>query len=291
MQHLLQASAERENEQRDVPVVPANADNREGGTGASAKGEDGSMGTPNTTKTGQRYGVKGPQDNQDPHIARQAALREAAEFGMIGLLNAGGGADPNAPTAPWGREDSRGNDPMSALGNMWGDAIGEANGAGGLSMTGTGEGGGGSGEGIGLGNVGTIGHASGLGDGQGFGSSHGRLAGTHEIRTPDPRQGTTIINGHLPPEVIQRIVRQNFGRFKLCYTDGLRSNPSLQGRVAVKFVIARDGSVSTASDGGSDLPDQSVTQCVIRGFSNVSFPAPDSGIVTVVYPLTFTPGE
>jgi len=291
MQHLLQAEAEREKEQRDTPDVEDNADNKEGGTGQKAKGEEGSMGNPNTNKTGMRFGVQGPQDNQDPHIARQAALREAAEFGMIGLLNAGGGADPNAPTAPWGREDSLGNDPMSARGNMWGDAIGDSFGAGGLGLTGTGEGGGGRGEGIGLGNIGTIGHGAGTGTGQGFGNGHGRLGGAHQTHPPSLRQGTTTVNGRLPPEVIQRIVRQNFGRFKLCYTEGLRNNPSLQGRVAVKFVINRDGSVGTSADGGSDLPDQSVTQCVIRGFSNLSFPQPEGGIVTVVYPLIFTPGD
>jgi len=291
MQHLLNAAAEREQEQRDTPEVSDNADQKEGGTGQKAKGEEGSMGNPNTNKTGMRYGVQGPQDNQDPHIARQAALREAAEFGMIGLLNAGGGADPNAPTAPWGREDSLGNDPMSARGNMWGDAIGDSFGAGGLGLTGTGEGGGGRGEGIGLGNIGTIGHGAGTGTGQGFGNGHGRLGGAHQTRSPSLRQGTTTVNGRLPPEVIQRIVRQNFGRFKLCYQDGLRNNPSLQGRVAVKFVIGRDGSVQTSQDGGSDIPDANVTQCVIRGFGNLSFPQPEGGIVTVVYPLIFSPGD
>ncbi len=51
-------------------------------------------------------------------------------------------------------------------------------------------------------------------------------------------------SGRLPPEVIQRIVRQNFGRFRLCYENGLRNNPNLQGRVSVRFVIGRDGAVS-----------------------------------------------
>ncbi|MCA9622384.1 MAG: hypothetical protein KC731_25340 [Myxococcales bacterium] len=45
--------------------------------------------------------------------------------------------------------------------NMWGDAIGEAFGAGGLGLSGIGEGGGGRGEGIGLGSIGTIGHGAG----------------------------------------------------------------------------------------------------------------------------------
>ncbi len=48
--------------------------------GTRAKGEEGSMGNPNTNAVNKRYGVQGPQDNPDPHIARQAALKEAQEF-------------------------------------------------------------------------------------------------------------------------------------------------------------------------------------------------------------------
>lgn len=292
IRQYLKASAEKEQEQVETEQVSeTNADNKEGGTGTRAKGEEGSMGNPNTRDTGKRYGVQGPADNPDPHIARQAALREAAEFGMIGLLNTGAGGDPNAPTAPWGRDTSLGNDPLSARGNMWGDSIGDAFGAGGLGLSGIGEGGGGRGEGIGLGSIGTIGHGAGTGSGQGFGSGHGRLGGTHKTRAPQVRMGATQVNGRLPPEVIQRIVRQNYGRFRLCYENGLRSNPNLQGRVGVRFVIGRDGAVSNVSNGGSDLPDASVIQCVIRAYYGLSFPQPEGGIVTVVYPIMFSPGD
>jgi hypothetical protein len=292
IQQYLQAAAEREQEEKETEqVTETNADNREGGTGTRAKGEEGSMGNPNTKETGHRFGVQGPQDNPDPHIARQAALREAAEFGMIGLLNTGAGGDPNAPTAPWGRDDSLGQDAMSARGNMWGDSIGDSFGAGGLGLSGIGEGGGGRGEGIGLGSIGTIGHGAGTGTGQGFGSGHGRLGGSHSTRAPQVRMGATTVNGRLPPEVIQRIVRQNYGRFRLCYENGLRNNPNLQGRVQVRFVIGRDGAVSNVSNGGSDLPDAGVVQCVVRAYYGLSFPQPEGGIVTVVYPIMFSPGD
>ena len=56
-----------------------------------------------------------------------------------------------------------GDDPLSAKGNMWGDAIGDSFGAGGLGLSGAGEGGGGQGEGIGLGSIGTVGHGAGAG--------------------------------------------------------------------------------------------------------------------------------
>ena len=63
-------------------VADDSADNKEGGTGTRAKGEEGSMGNPNARDTGHRYGVQGP--GADP--SRQAAMQEAAQFGMIGLI-------------------------------------------------------------------------------------------------------------------------------------------------------------------------------------------------------------
>ena len=97
------------------------------------------------------------------------------------------------------------------------------------------------------------------------------------------------VSGKLPPEVIQRIVRQNYGRFRLCYENGLRANAKLGGTVTVKLVIDPTGAVKSANDGGSSLPDAGVVACVVKGFSNLSFPSPASGMVTVTYPIVFTP--
>jgi outer membrane biosynthesis protein TonB len=291
IQQYLKSAAEREQEEKETEqVTDDKADNKEGGTGTRAKGEEGSMGKQTSHAKNKRYAVQGPKDNPDPHIARQAALREAQEFGMIGLLNTGAAGDPNAPTAPWGRDTSLGMDDMSARGNMWGDEIGDAFGAGGLGLSGIGEGGGGRGEGIGLGSIGTLGHGAGTGTGQGFGSGHGRLGGSHKTRAPKVRMGATTVSGRLPPEVIQRIVRQNYGRFRMCFEQGLARNPNLEGRVSVRFVIGRDGSVSNVANGGSDLPDSGVVNCVVRAYYGLSFPQPEGGIVTVVYPIMFSPG-
>jgi len=312
----------------EAPEQAAAADNKEGGTGTRARGEEGSMGAPASKTAGnKRYAVSAgaaapskpmaapapvaaaraapgsppppPADReveaaQSPHLKRQAALRDATEFGIIGALNTGAAGDPNAkggedkPVAPWGRDTSLGKDDISARGNMWGDEIGDASGSGGLGLAGIGEGGGGRGDGLGLGAVGAIGH--GAGTGQGFGAGHGRLGGSHATAAPKVRMGATTVSGHLPPEVIQRIVRQNFGRFRLCYEAGLGRNPNLEGKVSARFVIGREGSVSNVSNAGSDLPDSGVTSCVMSAFYGLSFPQPESGIVTVTYPIMFAPG-
>ncbi len=246
-----------EDEDEEYAVAEAEADNKEGGTGTRAKGEEGAMGSPTSRSTNKRYAVAGPKNN--PKLQRAAPLEEAkasneptdgSEFGMIGLLNSG---------------------------------------AGGLGLSGTGEGGGGKGKDIGLGDIGTIGHGAGSGTGQGFGSGHGRLGGSHRRPTPKVRMGATTVSGQLPPEVIQRIVRQNFGRFRGCYERGLANNPNLEGRVSVRFVIGRDGSVSNVANAGSDLPDGGVVSCVVAAFPGLSFPQPEGGIVTVTYPISFSP--
>jgi hypothetical protein len=97
-------------------------------------------------------------------------------------------------------------------------------------------------------------------------------------------------SGRLPPEQIQKIVRQNYGRLRMCYEQGLARNPNLQGRVSVRFIIGRDGRVRQVSNGGSDLPDEQVVRCVMRAYYEMLFPEPESGTVTVVYPIMFSPG-
>jgi hypothetical protein len=227
------------------------------------------------------------KDNLDPQLARTQALDDAHNFGMIGMLSTLSG-DPNAIATRWGSDMTAGLDPKSAMGNMWGATLDDAAGGNGLGLTGGGEGGGGKGEGIGLNNVGGLGNMVG---GLPGGFSRGLKERPHKPSAPVVRPQGVTASGQLPADIIQRIVRQNFGRYRFCYEQGLRGNPNLAGRVAVRFVIGRDGSVSNVQNGGSDLPDGNVVSCVVRSFYGLSFPAPENGIVTVTYPILFQPGS
>jgi hypothetical protein len=196
------------------------------------------------------------------------SLEEWRTFGMIELLRGYEGQGASAwVDAPKGD------------GAMWANAIGSF-GAGGLSLSGTGEGGGGKALGsVTLDRVHTTSVAT--------STCRGTLSGAHRASTIHCTLGfaQATVNGRLPPETIQRVVRDSLGRFRNCYMTGLERDPKLSGRVATKFVIARDGSVAAVADAGSDLKDAEVVACIQRTFSALEFPESPSGVVSVVYPL------
>lgn len=298
MQKYLSASAERETEQLKE-TGPSDSTSGGGSTGEAHKDEAGAAGGSKPVATPGRMSVKGSDTNAALSPKAERALAE--NFGMIGLLGSAAMADPNAPSSKWATELS-GDASESHKGDMFSPSIGDALGFG-LALSGTGEGGGGNGLGVGLDRVGTacngVGCGAGgkgpfglgAGDKGGMGIGHGPGGGGHVVKMAPIRTPDMTTNGRLPADVIQRIVRQNFGRFRLCYEAGLRANPGLSGRVATKFVIGRDGAVNQSSDAGSDLPDQNVVACVVRSFNALSFPSPEGGIATVTYPIILTPGE
>lgn len=165
-------------------------------------------------------------------------------------------------------------DAVSARGNAWGrDAVGS--GASGLGLSGIGEGGAGRGEGIGLGSIGSL------------GAGPSRLGEPTKPSAPRITVGALQVNGRLPPEVIQRIVRQNFGRFRMCYEAARNKLPQLAGSVNVAFTISPTGEVTNTRLAPSTLPSAETQACVLTSFKGLSFPAPEGGSVSVLLPVHF----
>ncbi|WP_394823001.1 AgmX/PglI C-terminal domain-containing protein [Pendulispora albinea] len=316
MQKYLLSAAERERDAQQESAGPAGGPAESDASGKQALNESGIMGRVNAPTTHGYWSARGDAKPHEATLSREAHAMELAQvrdFGLLGILATSSLSDPNAPVVPWG-ENLRGADRESHLGAMWGNDPGDNGGIGGLGLSGTGEGGcpAGSvhcGQGIGVGDIGQLGHQlddhlghcvgpncgrGPGGDGRGIGSSP--ILGAHvpkppRIRTCGDQACGFEAMGRIPPEVIQRIVRQNAGRYRLCYEHGLRDNPSLNGHVRVKFVIDRNGAVSLAQDGGSDLPDERVRSCVVQSFYALAFPSPEGGTVRVTYPLIFSPAE
>jgi hypothetical protein len=298
-QDLLPAAAEQSLVFGDATTAQRSPEEAPGGHRAVDKRAPGAAGP--GARTFASLGEPRQPTAGGPAIASKedarGGIEQAESMSMISLIS----------RAQQGAVDrSNGDDAWSGAGldsgPSWGNpgGIGGDGGVGALSLSGIGEGGGSHSEGINLAGLSLSGSGSGSCDPKCMGA----LGGSHRTRPPrvsicgsryedgqkvSGRGCATSVSGRLPPEVIQRIVRQNFGRFRVCYENDLRHQPSLSGRVSVSFTIARDGSVGSVAASGESVPASTAT-CVGKAFGGLSFPQPEGGVVRVVYPITFSPG-
>jgi hypothetical protein len=288
MLQLQKNAADKEIPEQEEEQKESEQQDKSGGTGTKHKGAEGMMGDPSKNVTGGYYQIKGPPDTAEVKIAKTRALIEAGNYGAIGALSSVFGSTANAPIAfDSDSNETIGRDPNNFNGNLMGDHPGDAFGYGGLGMTGTGPGGGGWGDGIGLGTVGGFGHGSGTGTGMGYGGGGGRVGSGRKTKVVKMIETGTDIQGRLPPEVIKRIIRANFPRFRACYEQGLKKDPGLKGTVAVRFIIDTTGAVESANLSGGSMSDGQVSSCVLGVYRTLSFPEPEGGKVMVTYPIDF----
>jgi hypothetical protein len=97
-------------------------------------------------------------------------------------------------------------------------------------------------------------------------------------------------SGSMSTDDIDNVVEAGYPLFARCYRDGVSRNNTLDGTVRLHFAISPSGAVSEVSDGGSDLSDRQVVDCIAEGFYALRFPEPQHGQVNVLYRIGFTSG-
>ena len=91
--------------------------------------------------------------------------------------------------------------------------------------------------------------------------------------------------------LIDKVIKQNMDRLRYCYQRELSKDPTLGGKIVVKFVIAKDGTVSSATTKSTTMGSPAVEDCINGRFLRFKFPEPKGGgIVIVSYPFIFSPG-
>lgn len=256
----------------------------EGEKAEKAKDDQGEMGDRTEEAKDKRFAVEGPQDQQEIELARERAKQEAINTAQAAFNSLEGEL-----SSVWGEGDRAiGNDAVSALGNMFGDKTGAAQGFGGLGVAGVGRGGGGFGEAsIGVGNVGTRGRGGGGNSGYGRGQS--RL-GSKSAKAPKVIPGNPIVQGSLDRETIRRVIRRHRAEYRYCYERELNRKRDLNGKIKVKFTIAGNGSVIASQVVESTMKNANVENCLASKIKRWVFPAPKGGgIVVVTYPFIFKP--
>lgn len=102
------------------------------------------------------------------------------------------------------------------------------------------------------------------------------------IRTP---QADTL--GALSREQVRRTVRRHINEVRYCYSQQLQSRPDLEGRVAVRFVVAPTGAVQSTAIASDTVGSSEVASCVERAVARWTFPAAP-GVTGVTYPFVMT---
>jgi hypothetical protein len=115
--------------------------------------------------------------------------------------------------------------------------------------------------------------------------------GTEWREKAKPREGAPLGSGHLDPQVVRSGINARMSRMRACYTAGLRRDSTLRGEMKIKFVIDTTGHAINVEDAGSRMKDKQVLTCVMNEFMALRFPAPEGGIVYIVYPLLLGPGD
>lgn len=109
--------------------------------------------------------------------------------------------------------------------------------------------------------------------------------------------------GRMDPAYIQEVIRgEFFPMAKKCYEELVTRKKDAKGRVEMSFTIVADekhGGIiedieaieaSASRDGG--LADEKMTTCMRESMSTLAFrPPAHGGVVTVVYPIEFAPGD
>ena len=246
--------------------------NPDAGEGAKAKKEEGKVGK----KDAKMKEAKGDK----VEIDKKQKDKEIVDEFMSGL-DFGANSESGALDGMGGIA-SLDADMQGGLGGVIG-AKGVQAGSGGLGSRGSGLGGGGTADGIGgLGTKGSGRGSSGYGQG---GGSVGKKRSGGSIKSG----GNPIILGALDKSLIDAVIKRNMSQIRYCYQRELTKNPSLKGKIIVKFVIAADGSVSKAEIKSSSMGSQAVEDCITGRFKRFKFPEPKGGgIVIVSYPFIFS---
>jgi hypothetical protein len=206
-----------------------------------------------------RYGIAGPPDNADPHLARRLPERGSpAAFGSLadmGLRQQQ--PSSRAPTASFGRHSALGTDPESARGKMWGEALNDNAGEDGLGRRGT----------------------------------PGGLAKHIDVE-PAAENGTSMLRvlhtglrltGARKASEVGRTMAAHFDELRRCAED---AQPTRAQTVELAFDIAADGHTSTS---GASLGE--LERCLEQSLARVTFSAEATEPAHIVYPLYFMPAS
>jgi len=112
-----------------------------------------------------------------------------------------------------------------------------------------------------------------------------RVSGRVKDSTPD------VESSDVDREALARYVRQRLKAMQGCYERELKRNPSLKGKIVVRFSILPSGRSGEIDFEQNTLGDEAVTSCVRSVIRGWIFPFKPPDAVSVAYPFVFSPAS
>lgn len=108
-------------------------------------------------------------------------------------------------------------------------------------------------------------------------------------RSADPESFECAV---FDPQIVTRQIRARMRAIQACYEAQLQHDPSLSGRVLVRFSIHPDGTVRDVTTTENTTGSPEVAACVTDIIERFRFnPGPEGGSVSYAYPFVFAPQE
>jgi hypothetical protein len=93
--------------------------------------------------------------------------------------------------------------------------------------------------------------------------------------------------GKLETQEVQRVMRAHLGELQYCYEKQLRRDPTLHGKIVVRWTVDERGRVVDAKDRGSTVKSPDAIQCVLSKIRRWRHPKPRGGFVIVDHAFIF----
>ncbi|MFB1482984.1 TonB family protein [Corallococcus sp. RDP092CA] len=100
-----------------------------------------------------------------------------------------------------------------------------------------------------------------------------------------------VDSSEVSPKELARFIQRMKASIQRCYEKELKRDPTLKGRVMVRFNLKPDGRAGNVEVEESTLRSEGVSSCIITTIRGWKFPFQPSDDVPVSYPFIFSPGE
>ncbi|MFT3710107.1 MAG: AgmX/PglI C-terminal domain-containing protein [Archangium sp.] len=140
---------------------------------------------------------------------------------------------------------------------------------------------------------GAAGNAAGIGDLGTSGGGNVALAekGNATVRGGVSMQAPEVESSDVDREKLAAYVRSRKGAIQQCYEKELKRNPSLKGKVVVRFNITPAGRTSDIDIEENTLGNEAVASCIKTTIRGWVFPFKPDSEVPVAYPFVFAPAS